>query len=362
MAVYGTVKPGCRVKVLQIAPTLGTHGGIEALAIGIAAAVHGGPLFVRTLFRWRTHTLDESLRGLIASAGVPVAIMRYPGVQFLRAVADADLVHCHYPIPWVVFAARALGKPVVLTVENRRQKKPAPLMALERRALSAAARAVFISRFVAKTWVGEHAAEGAEIMPAVTRFEPVTVPEVGRRGFVCVSRLIDGKGLIELVEAYRDSGLDGTFHPLTIAGAGPLAVRLKTFVECRPPGSVRLVGYVSDKAKIQLFAHAKWNVAPQTAEEDQGLTPLEARLCGVPSIASRTGGLPEAAGPGAVLCPPGDVQALRMALREAAEMSKEDYAKRCVVNSVELESYIKPLETYRRIYEEAADKKVRQDG
>ena len=59
-----------------------------------------------------------------------------------------------------------------------------------------------------------------------------------------------------------------------------------------------------------------------------GLTPLEARSVGVPVIATRDGGLPEAAGPSALLCKPASVPDLKRCLLEAAAMSEAEYQER----------------------------------
>jgi len=62
-------------------------------------------------------------------------------------------------------------------------------------------------------------------------------------------------------------------------------------------------------------------VAMPSLSESQGLVAIEAQLCGVPVVASRTGGLVDAVRPGrdGELAEPGDVAALTEALRRAAE-------------------------------------------
>ena len=68
-------------------------------------------------------------------------------------------------------------------------------------------------------------------------------------------------------------------------------------------------------------------MAPQTFPEDLGLSPIEARSCGVPSIVSRAGGLPEAGGISALLAEAGDVLSLRAALEKAAAMDPAEYSR-----------------------------------
>ena len=113
-----------------------------------------------------------------------------------------------------------------------------------------------------------------------------------------------------------------------------------------------LYGYVAESEKGKLLSKALWNVASQTFPEDLGLSPIEAGFCGSPSIASNTGGLPEASGPGALLVPSGDVSALKLALERAAAMPSEEYSQRCLSNQEYLEKYIVPVSNYEKIYKE----------
>lgn len=88
------------------------------------------------------------------------------------------------------------------------------------------------------------------------------------------------------------------------------------------------------------MSSSKWNVAPVAFAEDLGLTPIEARCCGVPSIVSRAGGVPEGAGDQAIFCEPGDVPSLRQSLEQAAEMSDQEYARRSEICKASLQSYL----------------------
>jgi len=100
--------------------------------------------------------------------------------------------------------------------------------------------------------------------------------------------------------------------------------------------------------------HAKWLVVPPHTQEDMGLTPLEARNVGVPVIASRDGGLPEAAGPAALLCEPGSVPDLKRRLLEAAAMSEADYTERAQRGLFTLTAYLTPLSFYPEAYRRLA--------
>jgi glycosyltransferase involved in cell wall biosynthesis len=82
-----------------------------------------------------------------------------------------------------------------------------------------------------------------------------------------------------------------------------------------------------------------------------GLTPIEARSVGVPAIVTRDGGLPEAAGPSALLCAPGDVASLAGALERAAGMAEAEYRERAAAAKSSLAAYLRPLSDYVAIYE-----------
>lgn len=96
--------------------------------------------------------------------------------------------------------------------------------------------------------------------------------------------------------------------PLWIAGP----------TSCQAPGIA--LGWRDDVpdllASAAVFAHP-------SVEEGFGSVLLQARAAGVPIVATRAGGVPEAAGPDAVLVPPGDVQALARALRTRVDTGPE---------------------------------------
>jgi glycosyltransferase involved in cell wall biosynthesis len=91
---------------------------------------------------------------------------------------------------------------------------------------------------------------------------------------------------------------------------------------------VTFTGFVDGTVKTALLAAAKWLVVPSHWQEPLGLVALEARSVGVPCIATRDGGLPEAAGTEALFCTPGDAVPLAAALRQASHMSEHEYAER----------------------------------
>jgi glycogen(starch) synthase len=74
-----------------------------------------------------------------------------------------------------------------------------------------------------------------------------------------------------------------------------------------------MTGFVPHRAVPGAMRHADVLVLPSRYEE-LGSVLLEAMQAGVPIVASRTGGIPDAVGQAAVLVPPGDAEALARAI------------------------------------------------
>jgi glycosyltransferase involved in cell wall biosynthesis len=133
-------------------------------------------------------------------------------------------------------------------------------------------------------------------MPLVLDDRP---PRTGRQGLVCVARLTGLKGVDR---AARLAGALGS--SLTVVGDGPARAALEAQTNGLP---VRFLGRLERSAAIdQLRRAAAAVLLPRTVEdgsgaEGLGLCLLEAAAQGVPAIGCRTGGVPEAVGPGLIL-------------------------------------------------------------
>jgi glycosyltransferase involved in cell wall biosynthesis len=97
--------------------------------------------------------------------------------------------------------------------------------------------------------------------------------------FFTASRLEPYKKVDLIIEAFNQLGL-----PLKIAGAGTIANKLKA--TAKP--NIEFVGRVSDEELRKHYAEAQAFIF--AAEEDAGITILEAQACGTPVIAYRAGG------------------------------------------------------------------------
>lgn len=327
-------------RILIVGPTLGSHGGIEAFSASIARELHEqGGFEVQLVFRLRGggDLKPDFLRSL-KELDFPCSVLRGLGPAIVRYIQWADLVNCHFPLIDVTFPSRLLGKMLVLSIENRRCPEH---RLLHRLGLRIAHRRWYISNFVARTWEGEKLRPHSAVVPATSQLPSIGKEPRLRQGFLFIARWVPKKGLEELVMAYDSAEISHKKHPLTLVGDGPLKPKITEMIaQAKTRESIRVLGFVSNSVKHQLLASTRWNVAPAAFEEDLGLTPIESRACGVPSIVSDIGGLPEAAGPSALLCNPNDIVSLRRCLEEAANMPEPEYTLRSAVAGESLDAYL----------------------
>ncbi|MBK1882483.1 glycosyltransferase [Luteolibacter pohnpeiensis] len=329
-----------KTRVLMVAPTCGVYGGIEAFTSAIASEVVSDSNFeVSVVFRLRPgYTLDERLTTELSSSPFQWRIMGKPDLSFIRSLLWADIVNCHFPLLYATFPARFFRKKLAITIENQRWPEHKDIYL---RALMLADARWYISRFVAETWEGNQLSSDSKIVPAVSQLPDEWIDPKLRKGFFFIARWVPKKGIEELVQAYATARIDHSTHPLTLMGAGPLKEEVSILIKNSGVADyIETPGFVDHSEKIQRMAHARWNVAPAAFAEDLGLSPIEARACGVPSIVSDIGGLPEAAGSTALKCLPSDIPSLATALETAANMSSEDYISRCESSKASLADYL----------------------
>jgi len=261
------------VEVEVVSPLVFRHYGI-AYGSGIAGNLRRRPA--------RVLLVPLMLRGLRRAAR--------------RASRDADLVHAHW-LPLGGIAMR-LGRPFVVQLWGTDVELGRRAPWLARRILRRARLTLCASNALADAARELGAAEvrvigsGVEVPPTVG--EEATPPEVLYAG-----RLSAEKGILDLLAA-ADNGMK-----LTIAGDGPLRERV--------PGAL---GFVPHDELGPLYDRAAV-VAVPSRREGFGVACAEAMAHGRPVVAAAVGGLldlvvDEETG---LLVPPGDVGALRKALR-----------------------------------------------
>src|SRR3981081_3080090 len=125
-------------------------------------------------------------------------------------------------------------------------------------------------------------------------------PADGRWSLVQACRLVPKKGLFATLEAFSLFRRTYPSAHLTIAGDGPLHEPIKKRIrELQIDGSVTLTGFVDQPRLRSLFGQAHLFVHPSYTTDDgnqEGVpnSMLEAMASGLPVVATRHGGIPEA--------------------------------------------------------------------
>ncbi len=148
-------------------------------------------------------------------------------------------------------------------------------------------------------------------------------PTLGRLHIGYVGRLETHKGVDVLLDAIALAGN----VTAEIAGDGPADGRLKQRAHSLGlDDRVAFVGYMPQSDLPEFYRRLDAVVVPSIPvpgwDEQFCRVAVEAMSSGVPVIASATGALPEVVGPGGLLVPPGDPQALAQALQTLSSQNE----------------------------------------
>jgi glycosyltransferase involved in cell wall biosynthesis len=110
----------------------------------------------------------------------------------------------------------------------------------------------------------------------IVREAPVAVKD--NTEFIFVGRLTPEKGVRQLAQAARRTGL-----PLTFVGDGPLLEEIKAL-----GGTIRCTGWVDSKTLGEITNRARALIFPSTWYETGGLVAMDAIARGIPVIVSNT--------------------------------------------------------------------------
>jgi len=345
------MKNNKKKNVLIIGSSQGAYGGIEAFMIALAKTAATWEEFNIVLcFKLvKGAKLTYNLKLLAEKDCKTVYYVNRASWQLMKLINWSDVIHLQNMPPDVIFPARILFKKVYLTVHNRKHLTNAHSIIWDL-AIKFAQKRWFISSFVWNSWEGNNKSSKSECVPSICNLpKKITLPE-DRKGFLFVGRWIPNKGIEEILQAYALNNFNPNIWPLTILGDGPLKPTILGLIQELGLQSVNMPGFVDESIKENYLSSARWLLAPANTQEDLGLTPIEARSVGVPSIVSRDGGLPESAGDAALITEPGNVEDLAKFMLVAATMNNEEYKQRSESGMKSLTAFLKPMEFYRAAY------------
>jgi len=135
------------------------------------------------------------------------------------------------------------------------------------------------------------------------------------RYFLFVGRLVEPKGVLDLIEAY------GSLAPelrsrvgLVFAGEGPLRGKLEALARAIYPGKVRVIGFIQRDELANHYALAECLVMP-THSDPWGLVVNEAMACGLPVICTSVAGCAaDLIRENGIMVPPGNIRKLAEAM------------------------------------------------
>jgi glycosyltransferase involved in cell wall biosynthesis len=183
----------------------------------------------------------------------------------------------------------------------------------------------YIARRIAKTYRRE-----ALVVPPPVAVEAFTPGQGQREGFLVVSRFVPYKRVELIVQAFRDLPQ----HQLTVIGAGTNAALVAKAAEgaanisLQPPVPHAELVERMRSARAMIFA----------AEEDFGITMVEAQACGTPVIAYGEGGARDIFAPGmpqtGILFNEQSVEAIIAAVRRFETLEPRLTAELCRANAL----------------------------
>ncbi len=150
------------------------------------------------------------------------------------------------------------------------------------------------------------------ITPPVSIDRFTSMPQASKPYYLVISRLVPYKRVDLAIAACNELGLD-----LIVAGRGPESKRLKKMAG----KTIKFIDSPSDKDIERLYGEAKALIF--SAEEDFGITPVEAMASGTPVICYGKGGATETVidGVSGVYHPEQTVQSLIVAIQKFSSMS-----------------------------------------
>lgn len=151
-----------------------------------------------------------------------------------------------------------------------------------------------------------------------TVFRPAETARVPGRIVAIASADVPLKGVAHLLEAVAKLRTERNVELTLVTRLTPGGPTERMIAELAIGDVVRVVSGIDDSALADLLASAELACVP-SLYEGFSLPTVEAMACGTPLVVTRTGALPEVAGPDdecATLVPPGDTEALAAGLAD----------------------------------------------
>ncbi|WP_312062024.1 glycosyltransferase family 4 protein [Pantoea septica] len=313
-----------------------TFGGIEQVIYqlaesGIKENIHStvfthSPEFKEKIASLEHHTIHR-VKTLCEFASTPFSFNAIG--EFKRLAKDADIIHYHFPYPFmdVMHFASGINKPTVLSYHSDIVKQKtllklySPLM---NRFLSSVDRIVSASpNYVKSSPVLQNYKDKVDIIPygldkELYQNNDPAVVEKWRQQFPEGFFLFIGtfryyKGLHILIEAAQNS-----LYPIVVVGAGPIEAELRAQARQLKVDNIHFPGALDDSDKSALLSLCTSLVFPSHLRSEAfGISLLEGALYSKPLISSEIGtgttyiNIDRQTG---LVVPPSDPQALRQAM------------------------------------------------
>lgn len=297
------------------AVTHGVHSKVLALTYG--------PNLTMDYSGYRIHLVQTNFE--LASTKFSFAAFKI----FRQLAQDADIVHYHYPWPFmdVVHFCTCCNKPTLVTYHSDivRQKHLLYLYRpLQRLFLHAVDHIVVTS--------ANYLATSTELTPYHDKISVIPIgldkntypladterkitwqKRLGKGFFLFVGVIRYYKGLFTLVEAAQ-----GTDYPIVIVGAGPIKSMLEAYTIKLGVTNIHFLNALPDQDKVALLELCTAVVFPSHLRSEAfGISLLEGAMYGKPMISSEIGtgtSYINIDGETGLVVPPGDSEALRRAM------------------------------------------------
>ena len=255
----------------------------------------------------------------LAALGLPAFVMALR--RGLRRLADdCDLIHVHWGPTAALAAPWRLPKPYVLTLHGSDvtlARRGGVWLRMLKRALASAAGVIVVANaqrdflLNSRLWDEERP---LAVIPSGVPGELLERPIAGRAEgpfvFLFVGRLVESKGVLELLAAFselRAAAVDAELH---VIGDGPLGPTVREAAASDAmEGRIRMRGGLPHAEALEAIAGAGALVLPSHGEGSP-LVVAEALALGTPVIGTQVGAMPELLGADGLLSEPGDVSGL----------------------------------------------------